>query len=74
VSLNSRNYFNVIPAKPGDSWREPESRNFEEFWIPAFAVVRSSSHLNAFEKKTQHHEKRKSREPVLSSRTTFQLV
>jgi hypothetical protein len=28
---------NVIPANPGEGRGEPESRNSEEFWIPAFA-------------------------------------
>jgi len=24
------------PGRAGDSWRDPESRNFKNFWMPVF--------------------------------------
>jgi hypothetical protein len=29
-------YFDRHSGQAGDSWRDPESRNFEGFWMPVF--------------------------------------
>jgi hypothetical protein len=37
VSLKSGDFVTRHSGQPGDSQREPESREFRDFWIPAFA-------------------------------------
>jgi hypothetical protein len=41
-SLEFVTKFNRHSGQAGDSWRDPESRKFKGFWIPAFAGMTDS--------------------------------